>query len=105
VLDDRDENGLHYAIRIPDHQLNAADGVVIVRNPKNAPFVINHVDVSRKHVRLKVVQSRTFIEDLGSTNGTCVNGQNIENKGLVAVEYGDEIMVGSVAMEFQVLQR
>jgi pSer/pThr/pTyr-binding forkhead associated (FHA) protein len=56
-------------------------------------------------VRLKVVQSRTFIEDLGSTNGTCVNGQNIENKGLVAVEYGDQIMVGSVAMEFQVLQR
>jgi pSer/pThr/pTyr-binding forkhead associated (FHA) protein len=38
-------------------------------------IVINDAEVSRKHVRLTVQGERYVIEDLGSTNGTFINGQ------------------------------
>ena len=74
VLDGRDEDGIRYLLRISCDQLADDAGVVIGRNPKHSPYIINHSDVSRKHARMRVVQSKVFIEDLGSTNGTLVNG-------------------------------
>ncbi|MFT5209882.1 MAG: pSer/pThr/pTyr-binding forkhead associated (FHA) protein [Flavobacterium sp.] len=49
------------------------------------------------------MKKRAFIEDLGSTNGTSVNGQNIDDKGPVSVSSGDQIIIGSVAMKLRVL--
>ena len=40
-------------------------------------FVINDVEVSRKHLRLILVGEHYRVEDLGSTNGTFVNGQRL----------------------------
>lgn len=40
-------------------------------------FVINDVEVSRKHLRLLLVGDQYRVEDLGSTNGTFVNGQRL----------------------------
>ena len=70
-----------------------------------SPYVINHADVSRKHARMRVMRDRIFIEDLGSTNGTSVNGQTIDDKGPVSVESGDQIIIGSVVMKLRVLGR
>ena len=78
--------------------------VIIGRNPKDSPYIINHADVSRKHARIKVENSRVFIEDLGSTNGTSVNGQSIDDKGLVSVSSGDQIIIGSVVMKLRVME-
>ena len=52
---------------------------------------------------MRVVQSKVYIEDLGSTNGTLVNGQAIEDKGPVTVAHGDQIAIGSVVMKLRVL--
>ena len=49
------------------------------------------------------MKNRVFIEDLGSTNGTSVNGQSIEEKGLVSIDSGDQIIIGSVVMNLRVL--
>ncbi|MFT4799475.1 MAG: pSer/pThr/pTyr-binding forkhead associated (FHA) protein, partial [Candidatus Azotimanducaceae bacterium] len=67
------------------------------------PYIINHTDVSRQHARLKVMKNMVFIEDLGSTNGTSVNGQNIDEKGLFSVTHGDQIIIGSVVMKLRVM--
>lgn len=104
VLDGRDEDGIRYLLRISGDQLNRDDGVVIGRNPKDSPYIINHSDVSRKHARIKLMKDRVFIEDLGSTNGTSVNGQVIDDKGLVTVNNGDQIIIGSVVMKLRVLE-
>lgn len=48
--------------------------------------------VSRRHARLLHRGDRLILEDLGSTNGTRVNGQRIT--GPVEVGPGDEIMIG-----------
>jgi hypothetical protein len=103
VLDGRDEDGIRYLLRISGDQLVRDDGVVIGRNPKDSPYIINHSDVSRKHARMKVMKDRVFIEDLGSTNGTSVNGQAIEDKGPVSLNNGDQVIIGSVVMKLRVL--
>lgn len=105
VLDGRDDDGIRYLLRISGDQLVKNDnGVIIGRNPKDSPYIINHADVSRKHARIKVENNRVFIEDLGSTNGTSVNGQSIDDKGLVSVSSGDQIIIGSVVMKLRVME-
>jgi hypothetical protein len=104
VLDGRDDDGIRYLLRISGDQLVDQAGVIIGRNPKDSPYIINHADVSRKHARIKVKNHRVFIEDLGSTNGTSVNGQSIDDKGLVSVSSGDQIIIGSVVMKLRVME-
>ncbi|MCZ6503317.1 MAG: FHA domain-containing protein [Gammaproteobacteria bacterium] len=103
VLDGRDDEGIRYLLRISGDQLLNEDGVIIGRNPKDSPYIINHADVSRKHARMRVMKNRVFIEDLGSTNGTSVNGQSIDEKGPVSIDSGDQIIIGSVVMNLRVL--
>ncbi len=104
VLDGRDDDGIRYLLRISGDQLIDRDGVIIGRNPKDSPYIINHADVSRKHARIKVKNNRVFIEDLGSTNGTSVNGLSIDDKGPVSVSSGDQIIIGSVVMKLRVME-
>lgn len=62
-------------------------------------IVINDAEVSRRHARL-VMQGDSFVlEDLGSTNGTSVNGQKLS--GPVLLTSGDAITFGEkVILDF-----
>jgi pSer/pThr/pTyr-binding forkhead associated (FHA) protein len=55
-------------------------------------IVINDAEVSRKHARLFVQGDQFFLEDLGSTNGTFVDGQRIA--GPHALQSGDSVQMG-----------
>ena len=103
VLDGRDDGGIRYLLRISGEQLARDEGVVIGRNPGESLYIINHADVSRQHARMKMTKNRLFVEDLGSTNGTSVNGQNIDEKGPVVIQNGDQVVIGSVIMDLKVL--
>lgn len=50
--------------------------------------------VSSHHVKIFIKNTDYIIEDLGSTNGTLLNGKRLEGK--VLLNAGDEIKVGSV---------
>ena len=39
-----------------------------------------------------------YLEDLGSTNGTSVNGRAIDQKGQVILVEGDRVVLGSVRL-------
>jgi len=52
--------------------------------------------VSRKHARLLVQAGRVLLRDLGSANGTFVNGQKIES---VVVGANDHIRIGSIEVK------
>jgi DNA-binding winged helix-turn-helix (wHTH) protein len=56
------------------------------------------VRVSRRHARITVRDSRAFLEDLGSRNGTSVGGRPIE--GPVELAGGDTVEVGPEAIVF-----
>ncbi|GAC1474256.1 MAG: hypothetical protein PVSMB7_29140 [Chloroflexota bacterium] len=55
--------------------------------------------VSREHARLSRLHDGYVVEDLGSTNGTLVNGRRIDEA--VILRPGDILTVGSVEFRFQ----
>lgn len=66
--------------------------VTIGRSPK-ASLRLTGTGVSRLHARFFRREDATYVQDLGSTNGTFVNGTRIE--GSVALSDGDKIQIGA----------
>src|SRR5688572_25034438 len=60
-------------------------------------IVIDSAEVSRHHARIEHRGSGFFLIDLGSTNGTSVNGTQISEHEL---QYGDRITLGNVVFEY-----
>ena len=56
--------------------------------------------VSRRHSRLFRKDDQWYLEDLGSTNGTFVNGSRIEPNKAVSVKEGDKLRFGQIELEF-----
>jgi FHA domain len=67
------------------------DQLVIGRDSSNS-VAINDAEISRKHSRLSFQGGKYVLEDLGSTNGTFVNGQRLA--GPVVLKPGDVISLG-----------
>ncbi len=63
------------------------------RFPTN-DIVIPDPYVSRRHARLFYKDGRWFIEDLGSTNGTIVDNEDLRGKEPRELKDGSEIVVG-----------
>ncbi len=60
--------------------------------------------VSRRHARIKFVDGKYLIEDLGSTNGTYVNrGRRLLPGNAQALVDGDEVIVGKTFMRFHII--
>ena len=59
---------------------------------------LSNPGISRKHCEIKAVSGGYMIKDLGSQNGTFVNGQRVTEKKLTE---GDTIDVGSVKFVFR----
>ncbi|MCX4844412.1 DUF1707 and FHA domain-containing protein [Streptomyces sp. NBC_00893] len=66
----------------------------IGRDPVNG-LRLNHETVSRQHAELTAQGGRWLLRDLGSTNGTCVNGQRVT--GTVLVRDGDQVSFGRMS--------
>lgn len=67
------------------------DQLTIGRDSSNA-VAINDSEVSRRHARLSFQGGKYVVEDLGSTNGTFVNGQRLS--GPVVLKPGDVVSLG-----------
>lgn len=62
--------------------------------------LINDAEVSRRHARISIQAGNYVIEDLGSTNGTFVNGQKLVGPRVLKV--GDTLMFGeNVSLTFE----
>lgn len=64
---------------------------------------INDAEISRRHARLQFQGGKYVIEDLGSTNGTHVNGQRIVSAYVLkagdVVSFGEGIVLGFEASD------
>ena len=67
------------------------DQLTIGRDSSNG-VAINDAEISRKHARLTFQGGKYVIEDLGSTNGTFVNGQRLS--GPFVLKSGDVVSFG-----------
>jgi len=69
---------------------------IVIGRDVSADVVINSAEVSRRHARLRLDPAGQYIiEDLGSTNGTFINGQRISVPQILRL--GDTIMLGEAA--------
>ena len=72
------------------------DGTTLVgRGPDNDLQIIEQ-SISRKHARILLSGERLFIEDLGSQNGTQINGHPVGSYFQIEIKQGDFISLGSV---------
>ena len=75
-----------------------ADAVVIGRRAASGVMLADP-EVSRRHARVEYVAPRYYVSDLGSTNGTYVNGRMVNGRHPLAD--GDIIDVGQTRLRFR----
>jgi hypothetical protein len=69
----------------------------IGRKPNN-DIHIDNLSVSGKHAQVITILQDSFLEDLGSTNGTYVNGKLVKKH---ALDHGDNITLGKYQITYQ----
>lgn len=76
------------------------DGEVIVSRDSGAGFsLVGESTVSRSHAKIIRTGQTVLVEDLGSTNGTFVNGAKISTQ--VELKPGDAVQFGAVKFRFE----
>ena len=78
------------------HQLEGRGPWSVGRSQEN-DIVINDPNVSRKHARISRADNGFVVEDLGSTNGTLLDGAPIDRE---RIEGGDELTFGQSTARF-----
>ena len=81
----------------------ADEGQPILPDLDLSAFEAYSSGVSRLHASLKIINQQLFITDLGSSNGTRVNGQKIQPHHDFPVNHGDIVALGK--LRFQVIVR
>ncbi len=69
------------------------EGAYIMGRSRSADVFVDDHSASRKHARITVSSDETRVEDLGSKNGTLVNGERLS--GSRRLQVGDRITIGS----------
>lgn len=80
-----------------------ADGQTTLPDVDFSPYEAYAQGVSRLHAVLKINNQRVFLRDLGSSNGTRVNGQKISPNQDYLLNHGDIVVLGR--FKIQVLIR
>lgn len=73
-------------------------GLITIGRKEDNTFMLDDPYVSGKHARIYVKSGDYIIEDLGSTNGTLVNDDEIKGKNYL--ETGDIIKIGNTVFKF-----
>ena len=77
-----------------------SEGANLVGRDRDCVVRIDSVTLSRRHARIVVTRTETTVEDLGSKNGTVVNGTHVKQP--VTLRENDEIQLGSVRVIYRV---
>ena len=76
-----------------------AIGSTVIGRGDQANLRLPDVGISRRHARLDFDGNQVVLTDLGSTNGTMVNGQRVSTVGLSP---GDMVQLGTTTLTFRV---
>jgi serine/threonine protein kinase len=81
-------------------EIQVRDELVIGRQASEEGQLGQDAEISRQHARIARSNGAYVIEDLGSTNGTVVNGRRIQKPEILSP--GDRIQVGATTLVVQV---
>src|SRR5436190_17922829 len=77
------------------HTVPLTESLVTLGRRLNNPIILDSPSVSRAHAQLRLRYGRYVIYDLGSTGGTFVNGQRVEE---CVLRPGDVISLANVRL-------
>lgn len=80
----------------PGLRIEVHDSLTLGRSP-DADVLLEDAYASQFHLRLAVSDGRLLVSDLGSTNGTYVNGRRVTTP--MPLSKGDAVQVGKTIME------
>ncbi|MEM9444346.1 MAG: FHA domain-containing protein [Verrucomicrobiota bacterium] len=78
------------------------EGDLTLGGSEKCDIVVQHPAVSRIHCKIKLTQSSMVIQDLGSTNGTFVEGSMVEKSYIVP---GDLIQLGEHSLRIKAVMK
>jgi DNA-binding winged helix-turn-helix (wHTH) protein len=86
-------------LTVGQRRLSLATGENIIGRDEAATVRLDDAMVSRRHARILVSDSHVLIEDLGSKNGTFIDGQPIA-AGQVPLRHGTRLAFGTVLVTY-----
>jgi Protein of unknown function (DUF3662)/FHA domain len=96
---DADPDGRVGTLVTPDgRRIPVADQPVVIGRLSTCDIPLGDPQVSRRHAEVRRDSEGFSIVDLGSTNGTAVNGAPVRERRLVD---GDEVRIGSATIRFE----
>ncbi|MFQ4150503.1 FhaA domain-containing protein [Arthrobacter sp. LAPM80] len=87
-----DIDGQRYSLNAPS---------IILGRSSEADILIDDTGVSRKHLEIRTLGGETTAVDLGSTNGSYVDGHRVQ--GTAALHDGSSITMGRTQITFRIL--
>ena len=78
-------------------ELDAEGSTMHLGRDAGNPIQLHDTEVSRRHAEIRRVGENFLLVDLGSSNGTFVNNERIEQKELAS---GDQVQLGRTVMLF-----
>ncbi len=99
-LEERARSRQHSALLLIDgKRLVVGPGGATLGRSRQCDVVLDDPNVSRQHAEIRPRGGSWVLSDLGSTNGSCLNGRRIE--GPEVVKPGDEIELGTSSIRFE----
>ena len=86
------------AIQHPSGEIPLDRNAIIGRAPDPGGITLDHPRVSRRHAEVRVTNDKVFLRDLGSGNGTFLNGERIT--AYRDLHAGDRIDIGPFSFKF-----
>jgi len=83
-------------------QLVLRDGTYSVGRGLDVAFTLDDETMSRRHAAFEVEADRIRVQDLGSTNGTYVNGVQVTG---AVLKTGDAIVIGACLIKYHGMRR
>ena len=96
----KESPGAHMYVTTPHDQFPLSEGEIVIGRAQDAAIRVDSGGVSRHHARIVVSGDEARVEDLGSKNGTFVDGAAVT--GTCLLRDGNEIRVGPVTLTFRV---
>jgi DNA-binding winged helix-turn-helix (wHTH) protein len=95
--------GLQCRLIWGDREIALRPGENVIGRDEAATLWIDDSLVSRRHARILVDPTEAMLEDLGSKNGTLLNGRRIDSPAKLADE--DLITIGPASIVFRILRQ